>query len=164
MSSGDTIAAFKPEGYQYPDANYATIERRNTRFLLNFAKGGNQAAMWRFFVPRHYANGNFSVVIEWMAQDFAGAGNVVWQIEFEREDVGTDLDADSFGTAVAGAASAANAVNGKPTYTTIALTRAQADTLTAGEWARARITRLSGNAGDTLNGIAQFAGAEVREV
>lgn len=160
MASNDTLAVFTMQANEPPAAAYATLDARNGHLVLDFDAATAEAAVFRGVLPRAYAGGGLTVRLTWMAST-ATAGNVVWETAFERGD--TDLDSDSFATAVT-ATGGASATSGVTTATDLAHADGAAiDGLAAGEMFRLRVRRLGADAADTMTGDAELVAVEIRE-
>lgn len=159
MPSGQTLVSFEPTDARPLAANYATPDVRNSIPVLDFDAAVAESACFGAVLPRHYTNGGITARVAWMATT-ATSGQVQWAIAIERHDPSTDLDADSFASAVNGALTTTAAAAGQPTYTDIALTNAQIDGLAVGEHFRLKITRLVAGA---MSGDAELLSIELRE-
>ena len=161
MASGNTLCTFTALANNPPTAGYATLDFRNNVPVLDFDPAATETAIFTGTLPRHYAGGGITGTLTWMAST-ATSGNVIWETAFERGN--TDLDADSFATAVTGAAAATNATSGIVTNTAIAHTNgAQIDSLAIGEMFRLRVQRIGGSGSDTMAGDAELVVVELRE-
>jgi hypothetical protein len=159
MASGQTLVAFEPTDYRPPTTNYATLDLRNGIPVIDFDAAVAEATSFCAVLPRHYGGGGITARIAWMATT-AVSGQVQWSVAIERHDPTTDLDADSFASAVSSALATTSATSGAPIYTEVALTNAQIDGLLAGEHFRVKLSRLvaGGMAGD-----AEVLSLELRE-
>lgn len=164
MASGNSLCAFAPQDNEPTATDYATLDTRNAHPVLDFDASTTERATWTNFLPRHYSNGGITVTTIWAATT-ATTGNVVWRGEFERmaaSDI--DIDSDSFGTQVASTASC-SATPGLLSYTTIAFTATQLDSLASsgGEAFRFKLTRVATATGDSMSGDAELVLVEIRE-
>lgn len=159
MASGNTLFTFEPTDYSPPASNYPQPDRRNGIPVLCFDAGTAEVCDFLSFLPRHYGGGGITLAIVWMAAT-ATSGAVQWQVAFERHDPTTDLDADSFATAVAASATTTNASSGNPTTTTLVVPVGNLDSIAPGEHFRMRLTRLVAG---SMTGDAQLIGIEGRE-
>ena len=160
-SGTKTLAVLTPMTSQPPATAFATLDTRNSIAVLDFDAAADESATWVFIVPEgaNLASG-LSVRITWTATS-ATSGNCRWRVALENL-IGSDIDADSFGTA-AEATGAANGTSGIPTVTTIAITTI--DSLAAGDTGRLRVTRVGTDAGnDTMTGDAELISVEIRGV
>ncbi len=164
MASGQTLLEIDVDHNAPPTANAAVPNTRNDQLVLEFDPATDQYAVFRFTLPRNYAGGGVTMTIEWAAAS-ATTGNVIWSAAMERLQDGVDtIASDSFATAVNSAAQAAPGTSGIAKYTTIALTSgAQMDSTAAGESFRLKIARVASNVSDTMAGLAQLIGGEIRE-
>lgn len=152
-----TFDVFTPLDNNPPAANYATFDTRNSTAVLEFDTTTEESAVFVGIIPIgvNLASG-IKVIIHWMA-DTATSGDCRWGAQFERAT--TDLDADSFDTAVE-ATTATNGTSGIQTTTTLTITTI--DSLAAGERYRLKVYRDVGDAADTMAGDAQLVSVEVR--
>lgn len=160
MASGDTLLVFTPLSSEPPATVYATVHTRNGHPVLDFDAATDEKAFFSDVLPRNYAGGGITAYIIWMAST-ATSGNVIWQIAWER--ASTDLDSDSFATAIASAQTVPNGTSGITTTATIAFSNAQIDGLTAGEAFRLQLVRNSTNPSDNMSGDAELVAIELKE-
>jgi hypothetical protein len=159
MASGDTLLSFGALANMPPASAFATVDTRNAHVCLDFDAGTDESAVFAGILPRL---ANTTVVLAWAASS-ATSGDVVWNVAWERDDTGTDLDADSFATANSATATT-SATSGALTYTSITFTTgAQMDNIAAGERFRLKVTRDADNAADTMTGDAELFAVHVRE-
>lgn len=154
-----TYAKFTPFDACPPTTNFATIDTRNNIPVLEFDGGSTDESTTFVGVMPEAASlaSGLIVKITWMA-DTATSGNVRWGVQFER--MTTDLDADSFDTAVE-ANSAANGTSGIPS--TVEITITTIDSIAAGDAFRLKVYReASDTTNDTMSGDAQLITVEVR--
>lgn len=164
MASGDTLFTFDAIAGKPPSATFAVLTRRNNHFVYQFDATTSWMLDFESTLSRRYSGGGITITIEWMAAT-AVTNATVWSAQWERHDASsTDLDSDSFATAVNASAATAPGTSGQVLYTTIAFTNgAQLDNLAVGEHFRLRILRLPADAGDTMAGNAQLLGVEGKE-
>jgi hypothetical protein len=164
MASGDTLVVFRPLDNQPPATGYATFDTRNSIPVLDFDAASDEDAVFGAVLPRFYGGGGITATLYWLASS-AVAGDVIWNAAFERNHAnGDDLDADSFATAQAAAATTANGTSGKVITSTITFTDgAQIDSLAAGEAFRLKVTRDANAGGDTMAGDAELLMVELKE-
>jgi hypothetical protein len=163
MASGNTLAVFRPQGYEPPAANYATLNVRNQHPVLEFDTTTQETGVWSAVMPQHYSSGNIVVHVRWAAAS-ATTGTIGWDATFERIDAGTlDTDADSWATAQTITAATVNATSGVTSVTSVTCTAGAAgtDSVAAGDQFRLRIRRDVTN--DTAAGDAQIFSVELRE-
>ncbi len=128
--------------------------------MLDFDAATAETTYLAGMLPSHYAGGDLSVVIHWMATS-ATTGSVRWSVQFERlEANGPDLDASDFQTASA-VTSAANATSGKLPVATATLTAL--DSAAAGDAFRIALTRDVTHADDDMTGDAEVLAVKVQE-
>ena len=167
--SGDTISAtasggsktyavFTAEHNQPPSTAFATLDTRNSIAVLDFDAATDENAVFAGIMPEAASLASGLIVrLHWMATS-ATSGNVRWGVQFERSN--TDLDADSFDTAVE-ATAAANGTSG--ILTTTAITVTTIDGITAGDVFRLKVFRNADDAtNDTMTGDAELVAVEVR--
>lgn len=153
-----TYAVFNALDNQPPAANFATLDTRNSIAVLDFHPTDDKNAVFVGVMPESASLGSgLKVFLHWMAST-ATSGNVRWGVQFERGN--TDLDSDSFATAVEGNG-AANATSGIPTVTELTVTTI--DSITAGDLFRLKVFRNADDAtNDTMTGDAELIAVEVR--
>lgn len=163
MSSGSTLLILTAAANQPPGASYATPDTRNSNLVLNFDAAATEYAVFSSFVPANYGAGGFTVTIVW-ASASATSGNVVWSVEIERQQDGTDtIASDSFASAQT-VISAAPGTTGIVKYANISLTNgAQIDNVAAGEAFRIRVARVGADGNDTMANDAQLIKVLVKE-
>lgn len=164
MASGNTLAIFTPGHHEPPASNYATLDTRNSIFVLDYDPTTEETACFRGVLPSNYAGGGLTLDVYWMATS-ATTGAVVWGGSIEREvEGGTDLDADSFATEQNSSASNANGTSGILSKATITFTSgANMDSLAAGEPFRLKIARKVADGGDTMTGDAELHSLHLKE-
>lgn len=153
-----TYAAFTAEHNQPPSTAFATLDTRNSIAVLDFDASSDENAVFVGIMPEAASLGSGLIVrLHWMATS-ATSGNVRWGVQFERSN--TDLDADSFDTAVE-ATAATNGTSG--IITTTAITVTTIDGITAGDVFRLKVFRNADDAtNDTMTGDAELVAVEVR--
>jgi len=152
-----TYSVFTARDNQPTATAFATLDSRNSIAILDFDDASTESAVFVSIMPEAAVLGSgLTVFLDWMATT-ATSGNVRWSISFER--CNTDLDTDSFDTAVAATATTAG-TSGVPTFTSITITTI--DGITAGDLFRIRVQRLGGDGADTMTGDAELIAVEVR--
>ena len=159
MASNDTLAVFLPDMNEPPASGMATIDWRNNHPVLDFDPAATETAIFTVLMPNHYSGGGITVRWIWAAST-ATANVAVLESAFERGD--TDLDADSFATAVQSTGTA-NGTSGIRTITTFAHTSGQIDGIVAGDNFRWRGQRIGGSGSDTMAGDLELVAVELRE-
>jgi hypothetical protein len=163
VASGDTLFTFAALAGLPPSTAFAVLTRRNNHPVYQFDATTSWMLDFEAFLSRRYSGGGITLSLAWMAAT-AVSGAVVWSAQWERHDTATDLDSDSFATAVNSSAITVPGTSGFPVYTPIAFTNgAQLDSLAVGEHFRLRVLRLPADSGDTAAGFAQLLGVEGRE-
>jgi hypothetical protein len=161
MASGETLYVWDASDYQ-ATVTTAAADTRNNHDVLDFDDAADEDAVFPGFLPRNYAGGGLTVTLVW-ASTGAVIGDVVWLGSFERiDDGGLDIDADSF-AATQTATGTCDGTNGATTYTAIAFTSAQIDSLAVGEAFRFKATRDADAGADTMVGDAELLRVEIRE-
>ena len=154
-----TYAVFTATDSQPPATAFATLDTRNSIAVLDFDDGAtNEATTFCGVIPEAAdLSAGLKVRLHWMATS-ATTGVVRWGVQIERGN--TDLDADSYDTAVEANATA-SATSGIPTVTEITTTNL--DGLTAGDLFRLRVYRDSSDTtNDTMTSDAELIAVEVR--
>lgn len=161
MASGDLLEKFGPLGSFGPPTNYATLDTRNTRPVLDFDAATDEARYWHFVMPPFYSGGSVAVKIHMRATS-ATSNDAYFQSAFEKM-TGLDIDSDSFDSAQSGHGTA-NATSGIDTIITITHTSSQIDGMVAGDEGRLSINRDADNASDNMTGDAEITLVELYEV
>jgi hypothetical protein len=163
MASGDTLNLFYARN-ALPAASgtRATFRRRNTHPVLHFASAtATTVTLFAGLLARIYSGGGITVRIQWIAES-AVAGDVVWEVAFERMSTTHDIDADSFASAKTVTQTCAG-TSGILVTASIAFTNGEIDGLLVGEPFRLQLSRLGADAADTMTGGAQVLSVELRE-
>ncbi len=164
MAAGDTLLTIMPLQNQGQGSGYATVDRRNNHWLLDFDDTTEESAIFAGILPRNYAGGGLTIYVHY-AMSSATTGNVIWTAAIERVGDGQqDIDSDGFAAAQSSGAVAVPGTSGHVDICTIAFTNGtQMDSLAVGEGFRLKIARDADNASDTATGDAELWGIEVRE-
>lgn len=138
-----------------PLANYATLDTRNSRPVLDFDTTTQEAAIFSGVLPADYAGGGVTVSV-WCALTSATSGTVGWDVAIERCDASSlDIDADSFASAQTITATTVPGTSGQVLKLSVNISNgANMDSLAAGELFRLRIRRDVAN--DTATGDAEL--------
>jgi len=147
-----------------PLTNYATLNFRNYRPILEFDDTTDESTYWTRVLPSNYRNNGLRVRILWCAAS-ATSGTCRWEVAFERiAEGGLDIDSDSFASSKS-AGGTANATSGKLTYTSISFSVAETGSIAAGESFRLKINRdADGSTGtDDMVGDANILVVELME-
>ncbi len=152
-----TYAVFAALNNQPPASGFATLDTRNSIAVLDFNDTGTSSAIFVAIMPEGASLASGLIIsLRWMATS-ATSGNVRWSVSLER--CNTDLDSDSFDSAVAATATT-NGTSGIATTTDITVTTI--DSITAGDLFRLRVQRLGADAADTMSGDAELIAVEIR--
>lgn len=138
-----------------PTANYATLDTRNGRPVLDFDTATQEAAVFTGILPSDYAGGGVSISL-FCAMSTATSGTVGWDVAFERTEAGVDdIDSDSFAAAQTVTAVAVPGTSGMVLKMVVNVSHgANMDNLAAGELFRLRVRRDVAN--DTAAGDAEL--------
>lgn len=97
MASGDTLLVFTPLGNEPPSASSAVITLVNNTPVLSFLPtGANEAALFSAIVPSFYSGGGITVKIHY-AMATATAGDIIWEVSFDRKETTSSINVDGFG-------------------------------------------------------------------
>lgn len=153
---------FKPYDNEPPGSNYATLDLRNNRPVLDFDATTQEACVFTSVLPAGYGGNGIAVTL-YCAASTATSGTIGWDVAFERVNVtGLDTDTDSFATAVAAAPATVPGTSGQILAVTVNLADgAEIDGLQAGELFRLRVRRDVSN--DTATGDAELLAVHMRE-
>ena len=157
----DIILNFGSNDAIFPATDPASAFSRNGHPVLNYDDIIAERVIFDSKIQAGYGGEDIKVDIDWVAKT-ATSGAVTWGVEFERNAPGgNDIDSDSF-AAQQTANSAASGTSGVITRTTITLTQAEADGITAGDYFRMRLARVVGDGGDNMSDDAQVLRVVVR--
>jgi len=155
-----TPVMFRAAMADLPDTNPAawnTLEAATNELywlVLDFDDTTDQFAYFVGRCPDNYKNGDLSLDISWMNSGTT-ANNIIWNAAFWVPTDGEALNTAAFAAVQAVTDTDTTTAYGKRSCT-IALTRAQADTLTAGGLFVIRLSRDADNGSDTLSGHGKF--------
>ena len=139
MSSTDTLLIFTPQMNEPPAAAFATVDTRNSHFVLDFDGTTDEEAVFRAVMPAHYAGGGLTVKVH-VTFTSATSGTANIECLLERK-TGLDIDADSF-AAFQDASATPNGTSGIETVASITFTSGAAmDSIVAGDSFRLKIRR-----------------------
>jgi hypothetical protein len=146
---------WSPIDNEPPAANYATLDARNSRPVLDFDGTTQEAAIFTGILPSDYAAGGVTVTL-WCALSTAITGTVGWDIAFERTQASTDdINSDSFATAATVTAVTVPGTSGQVLKMSVNIADgAGIDSLAAGDLFRLRVRRDV--ATDTATGDAEL--------
>ncbi len=144
---------------QPPSSGPATFDSYNLIAVLDFSAGTDNSAVFVGIIPEaaDFTTG-IKVRIKWIGA--ATSGDVIWTSAFERGN--TDLDSDSFATAVS-ATTTTDATQGIPNTTAIDHSSSEIDGVTAGDLFRLKITRDADAGGDTMAALAHLIAVEIQQ-
>lgn len=146
---------WSPIDNEPPTTNYATLDLRNNRPVLDFDATTQEAAIFTGILPSDYAGGGVTVTL-FCALTSATSGTVGWDVAFERTQASTDdIDSDSFATAQTVTAVTVPGTSGQVLAMTVNISDgANMDSIAAGELFRIRVRRDVAN--DTATGDAEL--------
>ena len=157
VAGSKTLGVFTPMTSQSPASNFATKDTRNSIVVLDYDDTTSESSFWVGIIPEGTSlTSGITAYVHWLATT-ATSGSTVWEIAIEN--MNTDLDSDSFDTAV-NSAGTANGTSGIKTVTSIAITTI--DNIAAGDMFRVRLARLPSNGSDTMVGDAELISLELR--
>jgi hypothetical protein len=164
VGSGASLHTFRPAQNEPPAANFATLDTRFARPVLEFDSSTQEAAVFSDVMNRGYSGGNIVVNVWFMCDTNTTAGEeVVWEGAWEKMNT-LDLDGDSFDTAIEASPATCSTTAGIMTMATITFTSSQIDGLTAGDPFRFKLLRDPANGSDDLDTIdAQVVLIEVKQ-
>lgn len=159
MASGDSLLEWDGLGFKPAASSSAVPGLRNSVPTFDFNTTTDSYGNLHGVLPRQYAGGGLTLTIKGFAAAGVTTGTVLITAAFERE--GTDIDTDSFATAVSSSATTVNGTSGISFNITITMTNAQLDGLLAGEGFRLQLMRDISE--DTAAGDFQCWAVEMRE-
>lgn len=138
-----------------PATNYATLDTRNNRPVLDFDTTTQEAAIFTGILPSDYAGGGVTITL-FCSLTSATSGTVGWDVAFERTEAGVDdIDSDSFATAQTVTAVTVPGTSGMVLKMTVNVSNgANMDNIAAGDLFRLRVRRDVAN--DTATGDAEL--------
>lgn len=155
MASGETLCRFTPQCNEPPTANWATLDTRNGRAVLDFAltEIGIFSSIW----PPNYSGLGVTVYLHYcMEVDIAD--DIKLEVSFERIGQVLDIDGDSFAAAQDTGDIVVPGTCGLVDIVSVAFTDgAQIDGILAGEAFRLKVERVAVagvDAGDDLELVA----------
>ncbi len=158
--SGKPFIVFGVASNEPPASNAATPDTRNSISVLDFDDTVDEVSVFGSIMSLGYSGNGLTVEVHWAATS-AVAGDVKWNVQFER--MVTDMDADDFAAAQT-ATSTTKATSGLLTQTDIVFTDgAQIDSIVASDPFRVKVERDATNGGDTMVGDAEVVRIVVRE-
>lgn len=162
MASGDTLCRFDPKSNEPPSSNFATLDRRNGHYVLDFDASTNEDAIWSDVMPRNYGGGGLTVYIHY-AMTSATSGDIDWDVAFERiGDQQQDIDSDGFAAANSVDNTTVPGTSGNVDIVNVTFTDgADMDSVAVGESFRIKVTRDA--ASDTASGDAELVKVEIKE-
>lgn len=123
--------------------------------------GSSTERLFLKFSPMAYGSGNITVTLQWYA-DTATSGAVVWETALAaltpNADT-TDVETKAFATANTATDTHLGTTAQRPH--SVDVTVSNLDGIAAGDWAWLRISRLPGDAGDTMTGDAILTGVDL---
>ena len=161
MASGNTLLFFTPLHNEPPASVPALLGLRNSHPILAFDDSTNWSAVFSAVMPRNYDGGGLTVYIHFAA--VAAAGNVDWDVSFERiGDQQLDIDGDGFAAVQSVDNNNVPGTSGLVDIVNVAFTDgAQMDSIAIGEGFRTKVTRDA--ASDTAIGYVQIVFLEIKE-
>ena len=163
MASGDTLAYFPASAGIPTPTNGATIDTRNNHIVYDFDDTTNEYLIFEGYMPSSYDDTSNIVVIIYFSATSATSGDVLWNVQAENGS-GLDIDADSFASAVNPGTKTVKATLGETASVSPILTRAQFDSIIAGEMFRLKISRDASNASDTATGDMELQAVVVQQL
>lgn len=150
------LARWNAEDGVLTPADAPTLVTRNERELLAYTdSGGPSDAYFTGVIPRNYVPDFPLRVKVWWAAATATAGDVRWNVGFEKlAPNSVNIDTDSF-AALKAKNEPTNATNGVINISTFNFDQAEADNIAPGNPFRLVVRRQRGAPGDTMVGDAQ---------
>lgn len=158
---GAWFVRFTPRDNEPPATNYATLDTRNSRPVLDFDTTTQEAAVFSAVLPNDYAGAGVTIDI-FCALTSATSGTVGWDVAFERTQASIDdIDSDSFATAQTVTAVTVPGTSGHVLKMSINVSNgADMDSIAAGELFRLRVRRDVAN--DIATGDAELLAVTLR--
>jgi len=163
MASGNDLCRWNAAEAVPPATNFGALVRRNNHMVVAFDGTTQESVYFEDTLPDTYAGGGLTLTLFLIAAS-ATTGDCVFEGAIERQDTGTDLDADSFATAQGSGAVTVAGTAGQTFTATITFTSgANMDSLAAGERFRLLVRRAPANASDNVATDVQLTGVRIRE-
>lgn len=142
------------DAFEAITAGAPELARRNNHNVVNFDAAAVESVTLSFRLPSDYNSGADVTGTVAMFAATATTGNVRVRLEFER--VNTDIDADSFDSAIE-ANAAANGTSGIVFTATFTIPNSDLDGAAAGDLMRVKVSRVgTDGTNDTMTGDAQY--------
>lgn len=153
---GGWMLVFTPHSNEPPLSGYATLDTRNNHLVLDFDPTSDEAAVFPGVMHPDYAGGALTITVYMTST--STSGDVDWELSIEA--MTTDLDSDSFDTAISDIC-AVNGTSGVIEKCVFAVTDLDdIDGIVAGDAFRLRLNR---DANDATNDTAA-TDAEVHRI
>lgn len=151
-----TLSVFTPRDNQPPATAFATLDTRNSVFVLSFDASVAESAVFVSVIPEGTSVASGIVVRLWWMAATATSGNVVWAVSLmpASGNLATEVFAPSITVATA-----CNSTPGVQSVSTITFTGSG---VVAGEMYRLKVDRVAATGADTMAGDAQLVAVEVR--
>ena len=151
--------SFWPTENEPPLTNFATLDTRNSRPILDFDSSGGEESIFTDAMPVDYAGGGVDLEIRFSNTETGTSGNAYYSIALERIVAETtNIDNDNFATAINSSVAVPPGQTVK--IGTLSLTNgAQMDGVTAEDQFRLKFTLVSG----TFSGDLELHYIEMRE-
>lgn len=157
--SNKVIADFSPTDPSFPASNYAALDTRNNRPVLDFDATTQETVYFIGSVADSYASEGLVVQLFWSATS-AISGTIGWDVSFEKV-TGLDSDSDSFAAAQTVTAATVPSISGEVATSSVSIADGVAmGSLVAGDLFRIRVRRDV--ATDTATGDAELHMVQVR--
>ncbi|MAT73059.1 MAG: hypothetical protein CMJ58_26545 [Planctomycetaceae bacterium] len=159
MAAGDTLLEFDALANRPPATGFATVSLLGDWPVLVFADGETQAGQFAAFVPGAYRGG--ALIVAGVATADVTSGVAQLQLDLYRV-----ADGDALGALPTPSATLTTSVSAPTTAgdaVTFAFSAGTMASLAAGDWLVVRVSRIGGDAGDTLAGAVDLLGVTVTE-
>ncbi len=143
-----------PKDNDPPASNFATLDTRNDRPVLDFDAAADEFAVFSGVIHRGYAGNTMKVLLTYMMTS-ATTNEILWCAQWEYLAEGGDATSDSFDTAVCSGDVTVPGTAGLTDTVTLAFTKTAADEIIAGGVFRLKIYR---DADSTSTGTDDAAG------
>ncbi|MCA9234959.1 MAG: hypothetical protein KDA44_05790 [Planctomycetales bacterium] len=159
MAAGDTLLEFDALANRPPASGFASLGMRGDWPMLLLADAATEIAQFAALVPQHYRGGDLAASC--LATADVASGQAKLQLDLYRLAPGDDLAALPAASATVAATATAPSTAGEALAVDFAA--ASVAGLAAGDWLVARISRLGGDAADTLGGVFELAAVTITE-
>lgn len=127
--------------------------------IVSYAQSVDQGVPFELAMPFDYVDADLTVTLFWTSP--AIVGSMVWDVSFERNEAGHNIDTPAF-AAPQSTTVVAPAVSGDIVESPLVFTNAEADGVASGNLFRLLVTRNGASESDEMADAAQLIGFTIR--